>query len=42
MAISFTGLAHAQTVRLSTTAGDIDIELQASKAPATVSNFMAS
>lgn len=41
MAIGLSGLAHAQTVRLSTTAGDIDIELQASKAPATVANFTA-
>lgn len=33
--------AQAQTVRLSTNLGDLDIELQADKAPATVSNFMA-
>ena len=33
--------AHAQTVRLQTTVGDIDIELHADKAPATVANFMA-
>ena len=32
---------HAQTVRLQTTLGDIDIELNADKAPVTVANFMA-
>lgn len=35
------GVASAQTVRLSTNQGDIDIELHADKAPATVANFVA-
>jgi peptidyl-prolyl cis-trans isomerase A (cyclophilin A) len=34
--------AQAQTVRLSTNLGDIDIELHADKAPASASNFLAS
>jgi peptidyl-prolyl cis-trans isomerase A (cyclophilin A) len=33
--------APAQTVRLNTNLGDIDIELQADKSPATVANFTA-
>ncbi len=33
--------APAQTVRLSTNLGDIDVELQADKAPVTVANFTA-
>ena len=44
LAALLTGIAPqiaAQTVRLKTTHGDIDIELQAEKAPATVANFLA-
>ena len=33
--------AHAQTVKLATSAGDIVIELDAAKAPKTVANFVA-
>ena len=33
--------AHAQKVKLATTAGDIVLELDAAKAPKTVENFVA-
>lgn len=39
--LAMVGQAQAQTVRLSTSVGDIDIELHADKAPASVNNFMA-
>jgi len=35
-----TGAAHAQKVRLATSAGDIVVELEADKAPKTVDNFL--
>ena len=35
------GAAHAQTVRMQTSLGDIKIELNAEKAPKTVANFLA-
>lgn len=42
LALGFVGIMplSAQTVRLQTTHGDIDIELHADKAPATVANFL--
>lgn len=36
-----TSAAHAQTVRMQTTLGEIKIELQPQKAPKTVANFLA-
>lgn len=41
LAIAASGSAFAEKVRLSTTAGDIVVELDAAKAPKTVANFVA-
>jgi peptidyl-prolyl cis-trans isomerase A (cyclophilin A) len=40
LAFAFTGAAHAQKVKLATSAGDIVIELDAAKAPKSVENFL--
>lgn len=40
LALSIATLAHAQNVKLATSAGDIVIELDAAKAPKTVANFL--
>ena len=39
--VAASGTVGAQTVRLSTTLGDIELELHPDKAPATVANFLA-
>ncbi len=41
LTLAASGTVGAQTVRLSTTLGDIELELHPDKAPATVANFLA-
>lgn len=41
LSVAASGPVGAQTVRLSTTLGDIELELHPDKAPATVANFLA-
>jgi len=41
LTVAASGTVGAQTVRLSTTLGDIELELHPDKAPATVANFLA-